>query len=577
MVSLTITAIKNTLSILSEVRSQFAAYIIFAAIIGLTPALIAYYSKQAIDSIDSPYLFVSAAILVGILIAHELLSIGERYVRINLNHKLTDQEQLRGVAIVSKAKLEHFDNPEFFFELERVKDEYLFQPIEILHCLVRLIRQGVTLISVGYLLVTINWWLPIVLLLGVVPAGILAGKSSLERREFSRESAPIRVARNYSIRLLSERASAAEVKAFDRQESLLSNLKSSLRSLLTARMAVERRVLKREFLSALIGLTLLASVMGWAVVGVKAGALTLGSVVLLYQVFTRGQAVARSIVSELSGFYKSALILQDYRAFIENVDVRSDWGCEEALSISQIKLKQVSFKYPDAEESLLKRIDLECQRGEIVAIVGENGAGKSTLLKLLSGLYRVSAGDILIDGAPIQEFNQRALRDKISILFQDPIQYETSLIENITLGELLSEARLKSVIEVAQLESVVDRLPYGVNTVLGKEFSAVHNGSELSKGEWQRIALARALYRDSSLLILDEPTSALDYEQTGTLVERIKDISKDRITLIITHDYRVSAQADRVFLLEDGLLRDYSGARDSRTKGSVSSFREVAS
>ena len=219
----------------------------------------------------------------------------------------------------------------------------------------------------------------------------------------------------------------------------------------------------------------------------------------------------------------------------------------------EIRFEQVSFAYPGSNRNAVEEFDLELPAGKVVALVGENGAGKSTLVKLLCRFYDPDRGRILFDGEDLRRLDPEALRHRISILFQDPIRYQATVCENIGFGEvsqLNDEQRLRRALYEAGAEPFVKRFSEGSSTVLGKWFG----GQELSGGEWQRIALARAFFRDAPLVILDEPTSAMDSWAELDWLKRFRRLIANRTALMITHRFTTAMHADIIHVLERGRI-----------------------
>jgi ATP-binding cassette subfamily B protein len=219
-----------------------------------------------------------------------------------------------------------------------------------------------------------------------------------------------------------------------------------------------------------------------------------------------------------------------------------------------IRFEKVTFRYPDSEGTTLHNFDLTIPGGSIVAIVGANGAGKSTLIKLLCRFYDPDSGRILMDGINLRRFSLRALRRQITILFQEPVKYQGTFSENIALGDLAAANdphQIELAARAAGADKVLDGLPHGYETFLGKWFKG---GTDLSVGEWQRLALARAYWRQAPILILDEPTSAMDPWAEHDWLQRFRKLAAGQTTLIITHRFTTAMYADRIHVMEEGQI-----------------------
>ena len=219
-----------------------------------------------------------------------------------------------------------------------------------------------------------------------------------------------------------------------------------------------------------------------------------------------------------------------------------------------IVFDHVSFHYPGGTRQVLNDISLTIRPGEHIALVGENGAGKTSLVKLLSGLYTPTHGRITVDGIELNQFETSALRKEISVIFQDFAKYHMTAQENIWLGNVSSPPVPSSIVAAAQkagVDGVIESLPKGYHNILGKWFEG---GEELSMGEWQKVALARAFLRDAPIIILDEPTSAMDAKAEYELFQRFHELTKDRTTILISHRLSTVKMVDRVYVLEEGRI-----------------------
>jgi ATP-binding cassette subfamily B protein len=217
-----------------------------------------------------------------------------------------------------------------------------------------------------------------------------------------------------------------------------------------------------------------------------------------------------------------------------------------------IRFEEVTFRYPDSEAAALLNFDLTIPGGSIVAIVGANGAGKSTLIKLLCRFYDPDSGRILMDGVDLRRFSLRELRRQITILFQAPVNYQSTFSENIALGDLSAAnnpRKIELAARAAGADKLIDGLPHGYETLLGKWFKG---GTDLSVGEWQRLALARAYWRQAPILVLDEPTSAMDPWAEHDWLQRFRGLAAGQTTLIITHRFTTAMHADRIHVMEEG-------------------------
>jgi ATP-binding cassette subfamily B protein len=284
------------------------------------------------------------------------------------------------------------------------------------------------------------------------------------------------------------------------------------------------------------------------------GPLVLGDLVVFYQAFNQGQQMLRALLGNTQQIFTNLLFLGKLYEFLAlEARVVSPAQPVPLPALRQgIRFEHVSFRYPGSARLALEDFNLEIPAGRITAILGPNGSGKSTVIKLLCRLYDPEAGRIAIDGVDLRAVSLEELRRAISPLFQVPIHYGATARENIALGDLAaapSQARVEAAARTAGAHDVITRLPGGYDCMLGKIFA---NGTELSVGEWQRIALARAFLRPAPLLLLDEPTSAMDAWAETDWMERLRQSAKGRTTVVITHRLSTAVRADVIFVMERG-------------------------
>ena len=284
----------------------------------------------------------------------------------------------------------------------------------------------------------------------------------------------------------------------------------------------------------------------------KAG---LGDLLLCFQAFQQSQMLLRSLLEGAGKIYRSLLFVEDLDEFLKlEPEIASGLTNNAGLPLQHaIRFENVSFTYPGGFHRALDGFSLTIPRGQVVALVGHNGAGKSTLIKLLCRFYDPDGGRILLDGADLRDLDLTALRRQIAVLFQEPVHYHAPVRHNIAFGDIEGRSDLHRVRQAAQDAGAmepIDRLPDGFETTLGKWFG----GAELSGGEWQRIALARAFFRQASLVILDEPTSAMDSWAEQDWLGRFRALTEGRTGLMITHRFTTAMHADMIHVLDKGRI-----------------------
>jgi ATP-binding cassette subfamily B protein len=268
-----------------------------------------------------------------------------------------------------------------------------------------------------------------------------------------------------------------------------------------------------------------------------------------------------SLAASTGTLYESALFIEDFTSFLDQQPAPVTGLQPAPDSFDRIALRNVTFQYPNADRPAIAGVSIDIGRGQVVALVGENGSGKTTLAKILAGLYHPAAGSICWDDRDIAEVDPASLRDQIAVIFQDFVKYHFSARDNIALGRTERFDDVDGMLAAAQraaADEFLASLPRGFDTVLGAEY---FGSSDLSIGQWQRLALARAFFRDAPLLILDEPTAALDARSEAALFERIQQLYEGRTVVLISHRLSSVRQADQIYVLEHGRVTE-SGTHD---------------
>jgi ATP-binding cassette subfamily B protein len=287
--------------------------------------------------------------------------------------------------------------------------------------------------------------------------------------------------------------------------------------------------------------------------------ISLGDMTLYLSIFRQGQSTFQSILSGIGNIYENNLFMAHYFEFLELKPQMQVIAPPKPLPdslIRGIEFRDVGFRYPESEEWVLRNIDLKIVPGEKVALVGHNGAGKTTLVKLLSRLYDPTEGAILIDGIDAREIDPLALRRKIGVIFQDFVRYHLPVSENIGFGQIDAAQRMDKIVEAARksgADAIIEELPEGYQTMLGRWF---HGGHELSLGQWQRIALARAFMRDAEILVLDEPTASLDAQTEYEIFQHFKELTDGKMAVLISHRFSTVRMADRIVVIQEGSIAE---------------------
>jgi len=297
----------------------------------------------------------------------------------------------------------------------------------------------------------------------------------------------------------------------------------------------------------------------WIVWHTVQGTISLGDMTLYLSIFRQGQSTFQSILAAVGSIYENNLFMANYFDFLDLKPQMRIGAQQQKLPVPLrrgIEFRGVGFRYPESEDWALRGIDLYIRPGEKIALVGHNGAGKTTVIKLLSRLYDPTEGDILIDGVNIRELDPLDLRQKIGVIFQDFVRYHLPVSENIGFGQIEAAHRMDKIVESARksgAHAIIENLPEGYQTMLGRWF---HGGHELSIGQWQRIALARAFMRDAEILVLDEPTASLDAQTEYEIFRHFQELTEGKMAILISHRFSTVRMADRIVVIRGGRIAE---------------------
>jgi ATP-binding cassette, subfamily B, bacterial len=460
--------------------------------------------------------------------------------------------------------LEYYENAQYYNSLHRAQQEAAYRPPQIILSLVQVAQNGISLLAIAGLLFTLHWAIASILFVAVIP-GLLArlkytGKFFHRQRGWTHKE---RIA-YYFHGLLTQDTYAKELRLFDLGSlfrSRFQNLRGQIRQ---EKLSLARQRSITELIAQASGTIAVFVACGFIAFQTLAGAITLGGLVMYYQAFQRGQGFLRELLLNVVTLYENSLFLSNLYEFLDLIPAVPEPLHPQAVPQPVkfgIEFHQVEFRYPNSNRELLKDINLTIQAGETVALVGENGAGKTTLIKLLCRLYDPSSGQITIDGIDLRHFKTTDWRREISVVFQDYVRYNLTAQENIGLGnlEVLSDRdRIIAAAEQAGADLAISKLPYRYDTTLGKQFE---EGEELSIGEWQKVAIARAFLRQAQIIILDEPTSALDAKSEYEVFEQFRQLTQGRTAILISHRLSTVRLADRILVIKNGTIVE-NGSHD---------------
>jgi ATP-binding cassette subfamily B protein len=545
---------------------------------GLIPVALVYLTKVAVDRLVEAIrlggggaslgrLMVPGAIIGGLLLFNELLTSLSRWVRAAQAEYLHDhiRNLIHDQAIA--ADLAFYEQPEYYDHLHRARDESAYRSVELVSSLGQLLQSTVTLAAMAAVLLPYGPWLPLALLVSTGPAFFVVLRFSMRLHDWRRRNTPDERRTWYYDAMLTGAEAAPELRLFQLGPFFKDRYAAVRGRLRREKLNLARDQGLAEFFAALLALTVTGAVMAWMVWRVVHGAGTLGDLALFYQAFYQGQSLMRSLLGNLGQLYANSLFLGDLFVYLGLRPKVVDPLDREAIRASgstvvrDLVFENVTFSYPGTDRPALDDFNLTIPAGRIVAVVGANGAGKSTLVKLLCRFYDPEQGVVSVDGIDLRRLPIAKVRNLMTVLFQDPLHYSASVTENIDVGCEISPAsieRAEIAARAAGADQVIAKLPDGYANLLGRWFAG---GNELSAGEWQRIALARAFLRDAPVLLLDEPTSAMDPWAEADWLESFRAIAAGRTAIIITHRFTTARYADVIHVLDRGRVVE-SGAHE---------------
>jgi len=537
---------------------------VLTALAGVIPALAAYVGRWIVDAvveaaahqgdpgpalrwvaIEAGLVVVLVGVQRGIAVAHSLLRalLGQRVNVMILEKALT-------------LDLIHFEDSEFYDKLTRARREASSRPLSLVNRTFGLVQNGISLVTFAALLAGFSPWAALVLVLAGLPSFVVEAKFSGDAFRLFRWRSPETRMQMYLETVLAREDHAKEVKLYELGDLFLARYRRIFDDL----YAEDRRLtLRRGLWGYLLGLVGTAAYYGayaWVAASAAAGAITLGAMTMYLVLFRQGQSAVAASLGAVGGMYEDNLYLSTLYEYlgqeVRHAEGRASVGPTPG---DGVRFEGVSFTYPGASEPALQDVTFHLRPGQTLALVGENGSGKTTLIKLLTRLYAPSTGRILLDGLDLAEWEESTLRRRIGVIFQDFARYQLMVGENIGAGDVGSfedEARWREAATQGMADAFIEGMPQGYQTQLGKWFK---DGRELSGGQWQKIALARAfMRRGADLLVLDEPTAAMDAEAEAQVFEHVRGLTRDRMAIVISHRFSTVRAADYILVLHGGRI-----------------------
>jgi ATP-binding cassette, subfamily B, bacterial len=484
-----------------------------------------------------------------------------------LTDNYTRHVSIQVMTHAAELDLQTYENPLFYDRLDRARVQATDR-LGMIQAIGRLVQQVITTVSLSISIMIFSPWLLLLLIAGVIPAFL--GESHFAFLGYAKNfrQTPIRRQLDYLLVLGGSREAAKELKLFGLSKFLVERFTRLSNRIYSENVSLSRRRLVAGSFLSMIGIMGYYSAYVFVIWRTIMGSLTIGTLTFLAGAILQASTNIQQMFSTLSGIADQALFLTDLLAF---------FGMQPAIRSKPLALlaprpivrgfefRNVSFAYPGSSRLILNRLNFHLHPRERVALIGENGQGKTTIVKLITRLYDPTEGQVLLDGVDLREYSLEDLYREIGVIFQDFMRYEMTASENIAVGKIDEIDNPNLLLMAAQkslADEVVDRLPLKYKQMLGRRFDG---GLDLSGGEWQKVALARAYLRDAQLLILDEPTAALDARSEFEVFRRFAELTQGKMALFISHRFSTVRMADRIVVLENGSIAE-EGSHEQLSK-----------
>jgi len=543
--------------------------IAFSVLKGIFPLLLIYIVKLVIDDViriaetGKPLLtdaeILNTFIFAGVFfLLNALIGAANSFVREKQSYLVNDHIQ----NIIHKKTINipyrYFEDPEYQNIFYRAIEEASYRPSRVFYGLLGLLQNTVTLILIIGVLMTLHWAiLPYLLLISIPIIAFQLHYSKLFyflKRDQTEDERKV----NYYNRLLTSKEFAKELRIFDLGRLFKNNYETLRADLRRKQLKLIKKRTFWETVVQIVATVFLLMIFGYIIYSTVTKKISTGDMAMYFLALHRGYNILQEWLSRISGLFEDNLFLKNFFEFLKikiKTDITAKLHFPKPIK-KEIVFKNVSFKYPNTQRWVLHDMNFSIKAGETVAIVGTNGSGKTTLVKMLAGLYNPTSGKITVDDTDWTQIRSDELADAVSVIFQDFMLYNVSAKKNIWFGNVKRKPDDEQIMEAANNAGIHDlfmKLPKGYETILGTLFK---NSEQLSRGEWQRTALARSFFNDAQLIILDEPTSSLDAFTEASLLEHFREIASGRTAIIISHRLTTIRLADKIIVLNGNTIAE---------------------
>jgi ATP-binding cassette, subfamily B, bacterial len=562
-------ALKNIPPVLKIIWDSSPAVVtwglILRGIVALSPLALLAVGRLIIKAVDvasgtplRPHFWWLVGLEFGLACLASILNRGVDYCDTLLADKFIRHISVRIMYHASRLDLASYEDPLFHDKLERARVQATDR-LGMVQQLGRLVQQAITTVSLAASILFFSPWLLVVLIACVIPAFL--GESHFAFLGYAQafRQTPVKRQIDYLRFLGASKDSAKELKLFGLSKYLTDRFQKLSDDIYAQNVSLAKRRLLASSLLSLLTTVGYYGAYAYVILETVRGEMTVATLVFLTGAIAGASANLQMIFSTFSSIADQSLFLTDLLQFFA---VRPTvFSKPNALKTPRpiklgIEFREVTFSYPGSDRPILRNLNLFLKPDERIALIGENGEGKTTIVKLLTRLYDPTAGQILLDGVDLREYDLDDYASNIAVIFQDFMRYDMTAWENIAVGQIGARENLEKVELAAKkslAEGVIQKLPNGYDQMLGRRFET---GVDLSGGEWQKVALARAYLRDAQILVLDEPTAALDARSEHEVFERFAELTKGKMALLISHRFSTVKMADRIIVLEKGVIAE---------------------
>ena len=575
-------ALKNVPPVLGIVWQSGPAIVtlglVFRAGVSLIPVSTAWVTKLIIDLINrivqhkatlSPELWWLAAAEFSLAVLGGVLGRVVDYYDAVLADRYTRHVSIEVMEHASKLDLQAYEDPVFYDRLERARVQATDR-LGMIQSIGRLFQQAVTTISLSVAILWYSPWLLLILVACLLPAFL--GESHFAFLSYAKNfrQTPARRQLDYLRQLGGSKEAAKELKLFDLSDFFTRRFVTLWNGILDENLALNRKRLIAVSLLSILSTGGYYGAYLWVIFRTVTGVFTIGTLTFLTQSIMNASSNISQIFSTLSSIADQALFLTDLLAFFEmkpSVSSKPNALPAPRPIRKGFEFQNVRFSYPGTDRLILDDLNMQIEPGERIALIGQNGQGKTTIVKLITRLYDPTGGRILLDGVDLREYQIEDLCSQTGVIFQDFMRYEMTARENIAVGRieyLGDDQRIQAAAQKSLADGVIERLAGRYEQMLGRRFES---GVDLSGGEWQKLALARAYLRDAQVLILDEPTAALDARAEFEVFQRFNELTTGKMALFISHRFSTVRMAERIIVLENGRISEEGGHDQLMARG----------